>query len=145
MDSISVQSRWGVVTLYADHEGLAALKWRAAGGDSTSNSTLLRAKEWLAAYQLGRQSRLPALKPAASDFQRRARRQLLAIQFGETKTYKQLGEELGSSPRAVGQAAKRNPLAIFVPCHRLVASDGSLGGYNGGTTLKAALLAHEGS
>lgn len=67
-----------------------------------------------------------------SDFQRRVYLALLDIPRGETITYGELARRIGCrSAQAVGQALKRNPFAPEVPCHRVVAADGSLGGYNG--------------
>lgn len=65
-------------------------------------------------------------------FQRRVYLALLDVPRGETITYKQLGERIGcQSAQAVGQALKRNPFAPDVPCHRVIASDGSIGGFHG--------------
>ncbi|WP_211364209.1 methylated-DNA--[protein]-cysteine S-methyltransferase [Propionivibrio limicola] len=83
-----------------------------------------------------------------TDFQRRVRAQIAAIPCGQTKTYGELAKALGSSPRAVGQACGANPFPVVVPCHRVVASGGGLGGFvrqRGGFLLdvKRWLLAHE--
>lgn len=67
-----------------------------------------------------------------SEFQRKVYLALLQVKRGETITYKQLAQRIGCrSAQAVGQALKRNPFAPEVPCHRVVASDGSLGGFHG--------------
>jgi len=68
-----------------------------------------------------------------------------AIPYGETLTYGDLAADLGTAPIAVGRACGRNPAPILVPCHRVVASDGSLRGYSepGGVALKRRLLDHE--
>lgn len=70
---------------------------------------------------------------------------MAAIPYGATQTYGEIAAELGSAPRAVGGGCGRNPVPIIVPCHRVVRSDGGLGGYSatGGVTLKARLLEHE--
>lgn len=74
-------------------------------------------------------------------FQKKVWKQMLKIPYGETRSYKWLAEKINiRSPRAVGQACGSNPLPIVVPCHRVIASDGSLGGYGGGLGLKAKLL-----
>jgi methylated-DNA-[protein]-cysteine S-methyltransferase len=64
------------------------------------------------------------------------------IPFGETRTYKWLAEKIGkpNAYRAVGQSLSRNPLPIVLPCHRVIESDGSLGGYSAGTDIKRRLL-----
>jgi methylated-DNA-[protein]-cysteine S-methyltransferase len=75
-------------------------------------------------------------------FQRRVWRTLLEIPRGETRSYEWVAERIGKpgAARAVGQAVGANPLPIVVPCHRVVASDGGLGGYGGGLALKETLL-----
>jgi methylated-DNA-[protein]-cysteine S-methyltransferase len=80
-------------------------------------------------------------------FQRRVWRTLLEIPQGETRSYRWVAERMGQpgAARAVGQAVRANPLPIVVPCHRVVASDGGLGGYGGGPALKERLLRLEGA
>jgi len=70
---------------------------------------------------------------------------LREIPFGETRTYKWLAERLGKpfSYRAVGQTLKQNPLLLILPCHRIIASDGSIGGFACGSEIKRQLLRHE--
>ena len=72
---------------------------------------------------------------------------MLAIPFGETRSYGALATRAGGVPRAIGQACGRNPIPIIVPCHRVVAAGGRLGGFSGGDGLptKRRLLAHEGA
>jgi methylated-DNA-[protein]-cysteine S-methyltransferase len=65
------------------------------------------------------------------------------IPYGQTITYGELAEQLETSPRAIGQALKRNPIPVLIPCHRVVARDG-IGGYSGGVGIKKALLELEG-
>lgn len=67
-----------------------------------------------------------------TEFQRKVYLALLEVPRGETISYKQLGERIGCrSAQAIGQALKRNPFAPEVPCHRVIASDGSIGGFHG--------------
>lgn len=86
-----------------------------------------------------------------TEFQRKVYLALLEVPAGQTITYKQLGERIGCrSAQAIGQALKRNPFAPKVPCHRVIAADGSLCGFNGqrqGEMLdrKRALLESEGA
>ena len=86
------------------------------------------------------------LAPSGTPFQQRVWRALLAIPFGRTTTYGALAAELGDPKtiRAVGRANGQNPIAIVVPCHRVIGSDGSLVGYGGGLWRKQWLLEHEG-
>lgn len=79
-------------------------------------------------------------------FQQRVWAQLARIPFGESRSYGQLALELGDEKltRAVGTANGRNPIAIVVPCHRVIGADGALTGYAGGLGAKEFLLRHEG-
>ncbi|HEX3737107.1 MAG TPA: methylated-DNA--[protein]-cysteine S-methyltransferase [Solirubrobacterales bacterium] len=75
-------------------------------------------------------------------FHLRARQGIAAIPFGETRTYTDLAREAGNARavRAAGSACSRNPIPLVVPCHRVLRSDGSLGGYAGGLEMKERLL-----
>lgn len=89
------------------------------------------------------------LQAAGTAFQRRVWQQIADIPAGETRTYGQLAKNLNNAPRAVGQACGANPYPVVVPCHRVVATGGGLGGFNrerGGFLLdvKRWLLTHEG-
>jgi methylated-DNA-[protein]-cysteine S-methyltransferase len=88
------------------------------------------------------------LAPAGTDFQRRVWEQIAAIPRGQTRSYGELAQALHSAPRPVGGACGANPYPVVVPCHRVVASGGGLGGFNrqrGGFLLevKRWLLDHE--
>jgi methylated-DNA-[protein]-cysteine S-methyltransferase len=78
-----------------------------------------------------------------TSFQVCAWKALQSIPFGETISYKKQAERVGSVPRAVGLANGQNPIAIIVPCHRVIGADGHLVGYGGGLPLKKALLNFE--
>ncbi len=84
--------------------------------------------------------------PRGSAFQQRFYAALCAIPYGETRTYGELAKALGVSAQAIGQACGANPIAIIIPCHRVLAADG-LGGYSGagGIEAKVALLRLEGA
>jgi O-6-methylguanine DNA methyltransferase len=87
-----------------------------------------------------------ALDLRGTDFQRRVWQELLRIPYGETRSYGEIARGLGlplRAARAVGAANGSNPIALVVPCHRVVASGGKLGGYGGGLPLKRRLLALE--
>lgn len=80
-----------------------------------------------------------------TSFQRQVWNALQEVPFGETCSYGELAEAVGNpkASRAVGSANGRNPISIIVPCHRVIAADGSLGGYASGLDNKKWLLAHE--
>ncbi|MGD0270338.1 MAG: methylated-DNA--[protein]-cysteine S-methyltransferase [Candidatus Sulfotelmatobacter sp.] len=82
-----------------------------------------------------------------TDFQKACWQALLAIPYGETRTYADIARAVGKPTafRAVGMANNRNPIAIVVPCHRVIASDGTLYGYGGGLDIKRKLLELEGA
>jgi len=82
-----------------------------------------------------------------TEFQRACWRALVAIPYGETRTYADIARAVGKpiAFRAVGMANNRNPIAIVVPCHRVIASDGTLCGYGGGLDVKRKLLELEGA
>lgn len=89
------------------------------------------------------------LRPSGTAFQRRVWGEIAAIPCHQTKSYGELAKTLHNAPRAVGQACGANPFPLVVPCHRVIASDGALGGFarqRGGFLLgvKRWLLAHEG-
>lgn len=89
------------------------------------------------------------LRPSGTPFQRLVWAGIAAIPRGQTRTYGQLAAELKNAPRAIGQACGANPYPLVVPCHRVIAAHGGLGGFNrqgGGFLLdvKRWLLAHEG-
>jgi methylated-DNA-[protein]-cysteine S-methyltransferase len=114
------------------------------GHDATP--VLKEASSQLDEYFAGRRHRfeLP-MQLRGTAFQQEVWAELCRIPYGETISYGELARRVGrpNGPRAVGQANGKNPVAIIVPCHRVVASDG-LGGYAGGPLVKEALLALEG-
>jgi methylated-DNA-[protein]-cysteine S-methyltransferase len=85
------------------------------------------------------------LAPVGTQFQRAVWNALLEIPFGETCSYGDIARKIGQpkAARGVGSANHANPIALIVPCHRVIGADGSLTGYGGGLPLKRALLAHE--
>ena len=82
------------------------------------------------------------LKLHGTDFQRSVWEALLTIPYGETRSYREIAEQIGNAKacRAVGMANHWNPIAIIVPCHRVIGADGSLTGFGGGLALKQKLL-----
>ncbi len=90
------------------------------------------------------------LAPAGTPYRLRVWSALSTIPSGATRSYGELARALGTAPRALGQAVGDNPLPIVIPCHRVIAADGGLGGFNHGRTgytqdIKRWLLRHEGS
>lgn len=85
------------------------------------------------------------LQPRGTEFQLRDWQALLTIPYGETRTYGQIAAQIGNAKacRAVGMANNRNPIAIIIPCHRVIGANGKLVGYGGGLPVKEKLLALE--
>ena len=97
-------------------------------------------------YASGRRKPFDApLAFADSEWQRAVWLELTRIPFGETRSYGEIADALGcpGAARAVGRANASNVLPVVVPCHRVIAADGTLGGFNGGLHLKTRLLEHE--
>ena len=147
MPRLSVASPIGRLTLFEEDAGLAALDW--GGKPAGDHSDLLdEAKRQLLAYFAGRRQKfdLP-LAPHGSATEQRVWQLMAEIPYGETRSYGDLGRALDLSPRLIGQACGRNPLPVFIPCHRVVGADGALGGYSGagGAETKRRLLQLEGA
>lgn len=111
--------------------------------DLKETPLLREARKQLELYFSGKQKQfhLP-LAPAGTAFQQKIWELLCEIPFGETRTYGQIATSAGNpkASRAVGMANNRNPLPIFIPCHRVIGANGSLTGYAGGMDIKQILL-----
>ena len=120
-------------------EGTPGIEW-----DRAKNNVVMH--QLSAYFRRKRQKFELKLAPEGTEFQLRIWAELMKIPFGRTITYLQLAERFGDplAARAVAQAVAHNPIAIVVPCHRVIGSDGSLTGYGGGLDRKRWLLAHEG-
>ncbi|WP_408634099.1 methylated-DNA--[protein]-cysteine S-methyltransferase [Planococcus lenghuensis] len=121
----------------------------AAAGEGTAEEQQLmeQTKKQLAEYFDGKRTKfkLP-LKVEGTEFQRKVWKELEAIPYGEAISYQELAERIGNpkAMRAVGQANRRNPIGIIIPCHRVIGKDKTLKGYAGSrVSLKEGLLVHE--
>ncbi|NGM23636.1 methylated-DNA--[protein]-cysteine S-methyltransferase [Roseomonas stagni] len=142
MPQLSCLTPVGEVTLSEDEGAIVALDW-GRGRDQEATPLLKEAIAQLQDYFDGKRMAfdLP-LAPFGSAFQQRVWTALRAIPPGETRSYGDLAQLLGSSARAIGQANGANPIPIVIPCHRVTAAAGRLGGYSGGdgAPTKRALL-----
>lgn len=138
--SFLYHSPLGPLTLTFDGEALSALRF-GSQASSTAPSSVSPVR-WLDRYFSGHQpTGLPPLDLHGTDFQLRVWKALLEIPYGHTVSYGELARRLGCrSAQAVGQAVGKNPVAIIVPCHRVVGADGSLTGYAYGLDIKQKLL-----
>jgi methylated-DNA-[protein]-cysteine S-methyltransferase len=132
MPQLSCLTPIGEVTFSEDEGAIVALDW-GRGRDQEATPLLREAVAQLQDYFDGKRMGfdLP-VAPHGSAFQCRVWDALRAIPPGETRTYGDLAQLLGSSARAIGQANGANPIPIVIPCHRVVAAAGRLGGYSGG-------------
>ena len=143
---LTIDSPVGALTIAEEAGAIAAIGW---GGARRRDRTALlaEAERQLAAYFAGklRHFDLP-LAPQGSRFDLAVWRAMQQIPYGETRSYGELAQAVGSAPRPVGGACGRNPIPIVVPCHRVLSRTG-LGGYSGagGLQTKSALLALEGA
>jgi methylated-DNA-[protein]-cysteine S-methyltransferase len=151
----TMRSPVGQLTLVGSDRGLAAVLWedddpsRVRLGpmqEDADHPVLVRAQQQLEQYFAGKRRMFTVkLDPAGTDFQIRVWNALRTIPFGETRSYGQIADLIGShrAVRAVGAANGANPLSIIVPCHRVIGADGKLTGFAGGLQVKARLLALE--
>lgn len=140
----------GPLTLVASERGLVALEFGKKEREDCVDDPkrLAPYRKQLDQYFAGkRQEFTVALDIRGTDFQKRCWQELLKIPYGQTRSYRQIAEAVGNrnALRAVGLANGQNPIAIIVPCHRVIASDGTLCGYGGGLHVKEELLRLEGA
>ena len=123
---------------------------KAGASSNTSSPALQYAKKWLDSYLNGQKvEKFPQEYLDLSQgtpFQQQVWEGLLTIPHGKAISYADLAKIVGkpNAFRAVGNANGKNPVTLFVPCHRVIASDGTLGGYSGGLPIKKTLLKIEG-
>lgn len=144
---LTMPSPLGPLTLTARQNRLVSILFGEAAGSESGDPVLREARRQLEEYFAGsrRDFDLP-LGASGTPFQQQVWRALGTIPFGQTASYSDVARLIGRprAVRAVGAANGRNPLAIVVPCHRVIGSDGQLTGYAGGLEVKCWLLAHEG-
>lgn len=114
-------------------------------GDSCENELFKLFRDQILEYLSGSRKdfdQLDLLDLEGTDFQKSVRKALLKIPYGKTSSYKKIANEIGNSKavRAVGTAVGKNPFLIIIPCHRIIKSDGSLGGFAYGSEIKRKLL-----
>lgn len=147
MPQLSFNSPIGPLALFEADGAIVAIDWGWLP-ENEESPLLLRARDQLEEYFDGKRQifDLP-LAPHGTAFQQKVWAELEKIPFGTTLTYGQLAEKLGTAPRALGGACGRNPIPVIIPCHRVLAANGGLGGYSGidGVETKAFLLKLEGA
>ncbi|MBV8801296.1 MAG: methylated-DNA--[protein]-cysteine S-methyltransferase [Alphaproteobacteria bacterium] len=148
-----VTSRFGTFAAWVDAEGrLLRFHLRAKGAAAIdpeaerNEKKLAQVQRQVTEYDGGKRREFDLeLVPAGPEFHKQVWNALLEIPFGETTSYGAIARRVGqaNAARAVGVANGANPIALVIPCHRVIGSDGSLTGYGGGLPLKRALLEHE--
>jgi methylated-DNA-[protein]-cysteine S-methyltransferase len=146
----TIPSPIGELLLAGDEKGLSELHlpgFRTPSELRRDDALLAEPRRQLEAYFAGELQAFDVpLSPRGTEFQRSVWDALLEIPYGETASYGEIAARIGSdNPRAVGSANGRNPIAIVIPCHRVIGADGSLVGYGGGLDRKRWLLDHEAS
>lgn len=148
---LNLNSPVGPLWLESDGTALTGLHMEFRPGEGESCPVLENARDWLDDYFRGcpRPVDFP-LSPKGTPFQQTVWEILLDIPFGETRTYGSIAREMAArlgretmSAQAVGGAVGKNPIAIIIPCHRVVGANGSLTGFAWGLDKKQWLLEHE--
>lgn len=138
------KSPLGVYVMTTDGKSLTGLSLAKLQGITEQQDLPIFAetRRWLDQYFSGKMPDfLPPLSPQGSLFQLKVWRELLTIPYGQTTNYGEIARRLQCrSAQAIGQAVHRNPIAIIIPCHRVIGANGSLVGYASGLDIKRKLL-----
>ena len=150
--ALEVASPLGTLQLISEADYLVELNWygahKALSSTTGSQPTILTtAADELSQFFSGHRHDFSVpVKPMGTAFQLSVWRELQTIKWGETYSYRDIAKRLGkpTGSRAVGGAVGRNPIPIFIPCHRIVGANGSLTGFSGGLQNRKKLLECEG-
>lgn len=149
---MEMSSPVGILKLVAHDHALVAVLWENENPkrvrlaqliENKNHPVLLETQQQLNEYFQGHRTQFDlALDFAGTEFQQKVWQALLTIPFGETRSYKQIAEQIGNvkAVRAVGAANGKNPISIIAPCHRVVGANGKLVGFAGGLENKDVLL-----
>lgn len=135
----------GLIEIKYDEKYIRAIQFVSAKTSIENEQSDLSDKAFLQLKEYFNGSRkvfdLPYIMEG-TDFQKKVWRALCEIPYGETRSYKEIAIQIGKgkAARAVGSANNKNPLAIIIPCHRVISADGKLSGYAGGIEIKESLL-----
>lgn len=138
----------GLLEIIATNSHITAINFVPNIGDENPNEITTLCQQQLKQYFEGgrKQFDLP-IQPKGTDFQQRVWAQLQTIPYGDVTNYLEMARRLGDEKtiRAAASANGKNPIAIVIPCHRVIGSNGDLTGYAGGLDKKRLLLEHEGA
>ncbi len=142
------ESPLGTLYLIFSRKSLAGVSFKkplqiAFKKGSAPKSFLKELKDYFKGEDKGFSQKIKFLK--GTDFEKKVWVYLKGIPYGETRTYKWLAEKIGNplATRAIGRALSKNPVPIVLPCHRVIESDGSIGGFSSGINIKVRLLEKE--
>ncbi|HHW30610.1 MAG TPA: methylated-DNA--[protein]-cysteine S-methyltransferase [Clostridiaceae bacterium] len=138
----------GKITIASNNEAIISVNFGITEefGECRPTELISRAAQQLNEYFAGKRRVFDVpIQAMGTPFQKLVWNALMTIPYGETRSYKQIAMMIGKPKacRAVGMANNRNPIAIIIPCHRVIGSDGSLVGYGGGLDIKKQLLSLE--
>lgn len=144
---IDYETPVGCIWIVEENGAVTQLSFQPAAKAEQKQTPLLnRAKEQLEEYFTGARQQFDIpLRTNGTAFQEAVWSALRSIPYGETRSYRDIAEAVGNkkAARAVGMANNRNPIAIIIPCHRVIGADGQLVGYGGGLDIKHLLLGLE--
>jgi methylated-DNA-[protein]-cysteine S-methyltransferase len=143
--SINFTAPFGNLALYADDEYLLKIVFDTAPDPNPNEILQNAAKQLNEFFALKRKNFSLPFQLNGTDFQIKVWQQLLKIPWGRTVTYQEMAQQVGrkNAARAVGNALHRNPLPIIIPCHRVLRTDGTTGGFAWGSSVKEFLLKQE--
>lgn len=136
----------GILKITASQDAICSVSFVDADGQDDPNPMTHACAKQLSEYFSGQRKEFQLkLDPQGTPFQRTVWAVLCRIPYARTKTYQEIAAAVGNrnAVRAVGQANKNNPIAILIPCHRVIQKSGGIGGYNGQPWRKERLLALE--
>ena len=142
MNILSFNCSLGWITLFEKNNSITSIKF-GKNKNKGKNSTLINLKKQIIEFSKGKRKKFTVkLYIEGSVLQKKIWNKLRNVSYGTTKTYGDIAKELGTSPRYVGNVCGQNNHLLVIPCHRIVRSDGTLGGFSGlgGLKLKNKIL-----
>jgi O-6-methylguanine DNA methyltransferase len=143
-----LQTQWGALRVNITESGVSSIAFDDTPRPEALHDSVFRDAflTWLQDFQtLPPESQWTCIAPVGTDFQKSVWQTLLTIPYGQQRHYKEIAEQMGhpGASRAVGSAIASNPIALLIPCHRVVPASGGFGNYRWGTDRKCALLQAE--
>lgn len=142
----AVETSFGTFGITEENGAIAQLTWTSQAPAPTTEISKRAASQLLAYFGGGTDGFDLPLRPSGSVFQQKVNAQMLAIPYGETRTYGEIAQAIGASAQAVGNACGANSIPVIIPCHRVLGAQG-LGGFSGDGAVetKVKLLILEGA